>query len=83
MPNRPKVTKEELVRWRSHPVSQALIQAALNRIDECKTEIVTSSDPDFDRILKGVVRGHSEHLDVYFNDDPEIVEVVNTLETES
>lgn len=65
--------------WRNHPVSQALIRAALSRVEEAKDQIVGSSDPDYDRILKGIVRGHSEHLDVYFNDNPEIIEVVKEI----
>jgi hypothetical protein len=80
--HRPKVTKEQLVAWRNHPVSQALIKAALSRIEEAKDQIVGSTDPDFDRIIKGVIRGHSEHLDVYFDDDPEIIEIVKELEIE-
>lgn len=68
--------------WRNLPVSKALIRAAQNRVEECKDALVESTDPDFDRIVKGIIKGHLEHLDVYTNDNPEIVEIIPTKENE-
>jgi len=56
------VTKEKFLEWKENPVTRAQDEALNYRIEEIKDQILGSSDPDYDRFLKGMARGFSEVL---------------------
>jgi len=54
------VKKEQWEEWRNHPVTQVLEETIRQRVEEAKEVLVQSSDPDFDRLVKGMVRAFYE-----------------------
>ena len=54
------VSKEQWIEWKSHPVTRALKEASKERIEEIKDQIVASTDPDYDRFLKGMIWAYNE-----------------------
>lgn len=58
-----RVRKEQYLEWRDHPVTIALMAAIKMRVDEGKDHLIASNDPDFDRIIKGMLRAYKEILD--------------------
>ena len=64
------VNKELFQEWIGHPVTRELLEAVKERIEEAKEVLVLSDDPEYDRILKGMVRGYNEVLEW----QPEVVD---------
>ena len=60
----PKLSKDQWLEWRNSPVTDAVYLAVQNRMDEAKEIIVHSSDPDLDRVMKGMIRAFYEVLDL-------------------
>ena len=56
------VTKEHWDEWLNHPVTNALHEAFKERIEEIKDQIVISRDPEYDKILKGMIWAYHEAL---------------------
>ena len=48
------------MQWENHPVTKALKGAIQERIDEAKDALVNSSDEEFDRFVKGMIRAFRE-----------------------
>lgn len=49
--------------WRDHPVTLAVNEAIQGRINDSKESIVNSTDPEYDRFLKGMIWAFREVLD--------------------
>jgi hypothetical protein len=62
--------KEQWLEWRDHPVTLVLKDVVKERIAESTSQVLNSNDPEFDRVLKGIVRAYNELLDW----EPEITE---------
>ena len=67
------VSKEQWIEHQSHPVTKAINEAFKERIVDIKDQIVASTDPDFDRFLKGMIWAYNEALEAKpdFIDDSE------------
>lgn len=59
----PNVTREEWQEWQNHPATLAIKEAIVERIAESKDKIVHSTDPDFDRFIKGMIWAFHEVLE--------------------
>ena len=72
-----RVISQELVsEWHNHPVTEALKAAVRERIQEASDKVMMSSDPDFDRFIKGMVHAFKEVLDMeIYPTDGEVHEV--------
>ena len=46
--------------WQNHPVTKELMLALNVRMDEAMQEIVESGDPEYDRLLKGMIHAFRE-----------------------
>lgn len=57
------VNKEQWLSWKEHPVTQALNNQIQDRILECTDKVFSSSDPEFDRFVKGMVHAFREILE--------------------
>mgnify|MGYP001587215837 FL=1 len=56
--------KEQILEWQNHPVTLALKEAVVQRINDCKDELSDpSSDNDRDRFLKGMIWAFQETLE--------------------
>lgn len=74
------VSKELWEEWASHPVTEAVRLAIKDRIGDSKDEIVNSTNPDFDRFLKGMIWAFNEVLDFKpdFTEESEDVDEVSS-----
>ena len=62
--------KRQVAEWLESPVTEALKQAVAERVNDCAEEILRSTDPDYDRTIKGMVHAFREVLEW----EPETVE---------
>ena len=70
------ISREQVNEWESHPVTAALRFAVRERIQEASDKVMMSSDPDFDRFIKGMVHAFKEVLDMeIYPTDGEVHEV--------
>jgi len=59
-----EISKEMWVEWKNHPVTKVRNQAINQRITDCQEEILKSENPDYDKMVKGMVRAFREVLEV-------------------
>ena len=52
-----------LLEWQENQITRLLKEVIEERIDEAKEKLVNSSDPEFDRVVKGMVLAFREVLD--------------------
>ena len=64
------ISKELWVDHQNHPVTKALKQACLERIEEIKDQIVSSRDGEYDMFLKGMIWAQNEVFDA----KPDLIE---------
>lgn len=50
------------------------------RIEEGKALIVSSNDPEYDRLMKGMLRAWQDVLEVSFDDTQDLVEIIEEAE---
>lgn len=56
------VSKQDWIEWRNHPVTENRDEAIKERIKELTEQILGSTDPEFDRFVKGMVWAYNEVL---------------------
>lgn len=56
------INKEMFREWQKNPVTETLLASIYERIDDCKNELIISSDVEYDRVVKGIVLGLREIL---------------------
>lgn len=74
------VNQELFREWRSHPVTEALMASLKERIEEGKLQIVNSNDPEYDRIVKGMVRAYQDVLEVALEEKQDMIELIEEAE---
>ena len=57
------VNKEQVLEWLSHPVTLLQKEVVAERVSEAKEYIVVSDDPNYDRLIKGMIRAFYEILE--------------------
>ena len=68
--------------WRNHVVTLEVMAAIKERIEEAKEVLVSSNDPEYDRLLKGMIRAYKDLLDVKLDDSPDLVSIQQAAEDE-
>ena len=57
------INKEQWLEWASHPVTLLQKEVTVERLSELKDSVIVSDDPDYDRLVKGMVRAFYEQLE--------------------
>ena len=63
------VTQEMFREWERNSVTKEFKEAIAARIEEAKMQLVNSDDPEFDRLVKGMIRAYWEVLDFKLGED--------------
>ena len=63
------VTQEMFKEWERNRVTKLFKEAIAVRIEEAKMQLINSDDPEFDRLVKGMVRAYWEVLDFKLGED--------------
>ena len=50
-------------------------KAVASRIERALEQIVASSDPEYDRFLKGMIQGYRDFLNVQIDESPELIDI--------
>lgn len=58
------INREQKQEWLRSPVTEAFFIAVQNRVTEAAEQVLGSSDPDFDRFVKGMIHAYREILDM-------------------
>ena len=69
------VTQEMFKEWERNSVTKLFKEAVQGRIEDAKMQLVNSDDPEFDRLVKGMVRAYWEVLDFKLGEDSDGDEV--------
>ena len=71
----PSVSKQEVQEWRNHPVTLEVMAAVKQRVEDTKNELISSSDPDYDRFLKGMIWAYQELIAVKLEETPDLIDI--------
>lgn len=61
-------TKEDFIAWKMDPVTKAMYQAVIDRIEDAKADLADSAgvNPGMDRFTTGMIRAFREVLAIDF-----------------
>ena len=77
-----KVSKQEYLEWRKHPVTQVVMEAVEERVKEANEKLLGFNERDFDVFLKGMIRAYHEFITVRPNEVPDLITIEEAAEAE-